>query len=180
MWQVRELAREKHLSQTLHWYGFSPEWILLCVESWPDWEKHLSHTLHWYGFSPLCILVCTFRSPDAAKPLSQTWHLYGRSPVWIRKCRSKWDGVWQYMSQTIQWCLFDDCLFTRFLVTSCALWLPMFSFLSVQCSGPVCAIGNYTRWTVLQVKAKHVTHMLGPTTSIRSYAHNQIGVIWRT
>ena len=47
----------------------------------PDSEKVCSHSLHKYGFSPVWIILCFFRMRDSEKVCSQSLQEYGFSPV---------------------------------------------------------------------------------------------------
>ena len=49
---------------SLHVYGFSPVWILMCLFRCPGWENVRSHSLQKGGFSPVWILMCIFRGPN--------------------------------------------------------------------------------------------------------------------
>ena len=67
----------------LHWYGFSPIWVLIRDISWIFCEKALLHWLHWYGYSPLCVLKYHSRLLPIEKALSQWLHLNSFSPLWV-------------------------------------------------------------------------------------------------
>lgn len=66
-WTLRCLdrwsLRANFFSQTMHWYGFTPEWERRCRDSSSDRENlhpHPGH-VHANGFSPVCLLRWAFR-----------------------------------------------------------------------------------------------------------------------
>ena len=85
------------LSHMWHLYSLSPVWTLMCLSRWPNWLNSLSHIWHLYGFSPLCILLCLTRSPECVNRLLQTVHSNGFSPEWLLMCTARRLLLWQHL-----------------------------------------------------------------------------------
>lgn len=53
------------------------EWILECLVNSSDLEKRLKQPgkLHWWGFSPVCVLMCLVWCSSLLKDFSQSGHL---------------------------------------------------------------------------------------------------------
>ena len=62
--------------------GFSWEWI--CESRWCFCENDCWHVVHWYGFWPVCVMICLFRADLAEKDLRHVLHSNSFSPVWVR------------------------------------------------------------------------------------------------
>ena len=100
VWYFKYQFPKKKFSKQLHWYGFSPVWILICFFLSQDkfcvcLENELKHVfsglslqlyLHWYVVSAEWTLECILKTLLLAKALSQWLHLYGFSPVWFFAC----------------------------------------------------------------------------------------------
>ena len=70
----------------MHWYGFWPVWMRLCISRWCFCNIDFWHVLHWYGFStvwvPGLIMFCW-------KLFLQVVHWYIFVPVCICRCRNR-------------------------------------------------------------------------------------------
>ena len=104
----------KYLSHVLHWWGFSPVWVIICtfnllliknifhkhcndktfhlyespyVLQICYWLKKTFHKVHMdMVFSPVCVNKCVFKLPMVVKYLSHVLHWWGISPVWVTIC----------------------------------------------------------------------------------------------
>ena len=75
---------EKRSRQTLHWYGFSPEWIRRCLVSVELSENVFLHSRQRYGRSPECVLRCVVTDELWEKLRLQTGQRKGFSPLCVR------------------------------------------------------------------------------------------------
>ena len=76
-------------SRRVHWYGFSPVWVLICVTRLLVLENALSHWVHRYGFSPVWVIICQSRLLFHGNAALHRVHWYGFSPVWVITCLSR-------------------------------------------------------------------------------------------
>ena len=56
-------------------------WILMCLFKFPDWENRRWQSLHWYGFSPEWILRCFVRVLESEKAFLHMRHLAAKSDI---------------------------------------------------------------------------------------------------
>ena len=45
----------------MHWNGFSPVWMRLCLVNLLDSANSFRQMGHWNGFSPLCMRLCAVK-----------------------------------------------------------------------------------------------------------------------